>query len=90
MWDMNDIKTARHVRDHVLYIEFDNGTAGEIDLSDYLNRGPVFEPLADVEFFRQVRIVGGTVAWPNGADIAPESIYERVSSLPHAVREEKP
>ena len=76
MWDMNDVRQARLVRDYVLLIEFDNGLEGEVDFSPYLSRGPVFEPLADPSFFACFSIEGGTVAWPNGADIAPERLYE--------------
>jgi hypothetical protein len=85
MWNMNDIQNVRHVRDHVLWVEFDDGASGQIDLSIYLDRGPIFMPLGDIEFFKQVRIEGGTLCWPNGADIAPERIYELVDKAPHPV-----
>lgn len=76
MWDMNDIERVEYVRDYLLYVEFDDGTAGEVDLARYVGSGPVFVPLKDVEFFKKVGIEGGTLAWPNGADIAPERVYE--------------
>jgi len=40
----------------------------------------VFEPLRDQAFFERSFIAGGTVTWPNGADIAPETLYERAKS----------
>ena len=49
---------------------------GEVDLSRYPNYGPVFGPLADEQFFRQLNVEAGTIAWRNGADIAPERLYE--------------
>ena len=85
MWDMNDIVRVRHVRDYVCYVEFDDGSSGEIDLSCYLARGPVFSVLADVGLFMQVRIEGGTLSWPNGADIAPERIYEMIHTANKAL-----
>jgi Protein of unknown function (DUF2442) len=78
MWDMNEITRVRHVRGHVCHIEFDDGSSGEIDLTAYLDKGPIFAALADIELFKQVRIEGGTICWPNGADIAPERLYEMV------------
>jgi hypothetical protein len=58
---------------------FDDGIAGTIDFSDWLT-GPVFQPLKDREYFSRFSVEGGTVTWPNGADIAPETLYERVKA----------
>jgi hypothetical protein len=76
MWNMNDIRNATYVSDYVVALEFDDGATGKVDLSCYLDRGPVFLPLADLAYFRGFSIEGGTLAWPNGADIAPERLYE--------------
>ena len=78
MWDMNDLVEARWVEESTLFIRFDDGVAGQVDLSGYRGRGAIFEPLRDPGFFKQFAIEGGTLAWPNGADIAPERLYEMV------------
>ncbi|TWU08179.1 DUF2442 domain-containing protein [Stieleria varia] len=65
------VTAARHVRDHIVEIAFNDGTAAHIDLSNSLD-GPIFEPLKDVEYFQSFSIEGHTIAWPNGADFAPE------------------
>lgn len=72
-----DVVEARHVRDHVVWLRFRDGSAGEADLAKEL-RGPVFEPLKDVVFSSQLHIDVDTIAWPNGADFAPEFLHDLV------------
>jgi hypothetical protein len=67
-------------RPYRLFVRFDDGTEGEDDLAERM-RGPVFEPLRDLEFFAKVRLSEwGAPVWPNGLDIAPDALYERIHS----------
>ncbi len=62
-----------------LRVVFANGASGEVSLQDRLF-GPVFEPLKDPAFFAQVSIDEyGAVCWPNGADLAPDALYQRIT-----------
>jgi hypothetical protein len=60
-----------------LRLTFNNGTVKDVDLSEELH-GMVFEPLHDPVLFRQVAVnpETRTIEWPNGADFAPEFLYE--------------
>ena len=73
-----NVVAARHVRDYTVWVKFEDGSEGEIDLTAEL-WGPMFEPLKEPEYFQKVSVAEyGTIAWPNGADLAPEFLYERV------------
>jgi hypothetical protein len=62
-------------QEFVMRLVFEDGTEKEINLEPFLH-GPVFEPIRrDLSLFRQVKIAGGTVTWPNGADIDPDVLY---------------
>ncbi|MDK3159479.1 DUF2442 domain-containing protein [Kamptonema cortianum] len=71
------ILKIQYLGGHRLYLEFNNGDSGEIDLSSDLN-GPIFQPLRDSSLFGCAKIEGGALAWPNGADIAPEYLAKRI------------
>jgi len=63
-----------------VHLKFEDGLAADVNLSYLLEFGGVFEPLRDVEYFRKLRVDDGgdTIAWPNEADIAPETLYDHV------------
>jgi hypothetical protein len=78
MWNMNDVVDIEYKGGFVYRVVFDDGQSGNVDFSEYLGRGPVFEPLREMTLFKKAKIEGGTITWPNGADVAPETLYEKV------------
>lgn len=70
---MLHIRSAKYLSGFKLWLVFDDGTAGEVDLDGVLT-GPVFDVLKDVNMFKKVAVDPEleTVVWPNGADLAPE------------------
>lgn len=75
--DILHILSAEVVGDHLLRLEFDNHMLKTVNCRPLLE-GPVFEPLQDPKYFARVVVdpICGTVVWPNGADFAPEALYE--------------
>lgn len=70
---MLHVTSVKYLSGFRLWVAFDDGTSGNIDLTDEL-KGPMFEPLKSVETFNQVALDPEleTLVWPNGADFAPE------------------
>lgn len=68
--------------DRQLRVTFVDGTTGTVDLRNFLNtpqiQGTVFEPLCDPVVFTHVRVAMGAVQWPNGADLAPDAMYDAI------------
>jgi len=77
------ILAADAVGPHRLRLLFSNGEAHTVDALPLVERvgGPVFAPLLDADYFARVTVdpVCGTVVWPNGADLAPDALYELAS-----------
>jgi hypothetical protein len=69
------VRSAEPLDDFTVRVSFDNGAQRDINLEPYLH-GPIFEPIrADRDVFRAMRVEGGAIAWPNGADIDPDVLY---------------
>jgi hypothetical protein len=62
--------SAKRVRGFVIATRFDDGSEKHLDISQ------LFKPLKDPKFFAKFFIESGTLAWPNGVDIAPEALYD--------------
>ena len=63
--------------EHSLELRFNNGAHKRVNVLPLLE-GPIFKPLYDPAYFAQAKLdaVVGTVTWPNGADFAPEALFE--------------
>jgi len=70
---------AEYRGEHKIHLLFHDGLERTVDFAQWLE-GPIFEPLKDAEYFQRFFLDGGTVSWPNGADIAPETLYEQAKS----------
>ena len=77
---MHRVLSVKAKPDWNLEIVFSDWTRGTVSIKDRLF-GPVFEPLKDPSVFAQVRVDEfGAVCWPNGADLAPDALYEKITS----------
>jgi len=66
---------AEYRGEYRIHVTFNNNSDKTIDFEDWL-QGPIFEPLKDIEYFKRFFLDGWTISWPNGADIAPETLFE--------------
>ncbi len=68
---------AKPSEGYAVQVRFEDGLTAAVDLSYLLDYGGVFEPLRDLDYFRQLYAdpEAGTIVWPNEADIAPETLY---------------
>lgn len=76
MWNCNELIALEYQAEYRYFVRFDDGLEGVVDFVHYTTRSGVFAPLKEQTFFASAFIDGGTVAWPNGLDIAPERVYE--------------
>jgi len=76
------VTDAKYLRDYVIWLRFNDGAEGEVDLEPELE-GEVFGPLRDLEQFKKFRVDPelDTVVWDNGADLAPEFLRAQIRVL---------
>lgn len=80
------IQAAKPTDDYKLELVFTNGERGVYDCSALLEFG-VFKDFKDRHYFKQVEVVDGTVAWPRGQDICPDTLYLNSKKLQDASRQ---
>jgi hypothetical protein len=73
----HQVVEARYVRDYVVWLRFQDGASGEIDLGPELH-GEVFEPLRDPALFQAFTVKFDTLVWPNEADFSPEFLHDNI------------
>lgn len=73
------VTTAEYRGGFRIHLVFSDGVESTVDFSAWLD-GPIFEPLKAEGYFQRFFLDGGTVAWPNGADIAPETLHARAKA----------
>lgn len=76
------VKEAKYLHDYVIWLKFNDGAIGEVDLKDELY-GEVFESLKEVDRFKAFKVDPEleTIVWDNGADLAPEFLHDKMKVL---------
>ena len=70
-----EVVKADYLDGYKVKLLFNNGETKVVDLGSSLN-GIVFEPLKNLDYFKNFSIKFNTIEWENGADFAPEYLYE--------------
>ncbi len=74
------VAQARYLDGYRIWLRFNTGEEGIVDLTDVLDRYPVAKPLKDKALFANFYLDGWpTLAWSCGFDYSPESLYERAT-----------
>ncbi len=86
---LKDIVEARVAEGHRLYVRFEDGVDGEVDLSELVEFKGVFAPLRVAEEVAKVQVDPdlGTVCWPSGADLDPDVLYSIITGQPIVLQE---
>ncbi|HEB30139.1 MAG TPA: DUF2442 domain-containing protein [Spirochaetes bacterium] len=70
---------AKYINNYNIWLKFKDGFEGKMDFSDEFD-GPIFEPLKKIKYFKSFIIEGNTICWDNGADFAPEYLYQCIKN----------
>jgi hypothetical protein len=77
---MIEVSEASYQDGYKIFVRFNTGECGVVDLYDLIKKYKIAEPLLDTNEFKQFFLDGWpTLAWKCGFDLAPESLYERVT-----------
>lgn len=84
-----EVSHAEYLDGYRLKLTFNNGQVRLVDLQSSLN-GVIFEPLKQLDFFIRFSIKFNTIEWENGADFAPEYLYEISTPIPYDLDQKEP
>lgn len=81
---MVDVTEAKYIDGYVLELKFENGKAGTFDFSGYVKKNGVFARFSDLAYFKRffVNKELGALCWPDGQDVAPETLYHAATGEP--------
>jgi hypothetical protein len=84
---LKDIVEARPIGGHRVYLRFEDGLEGEVDIGAMIEFTGVFAALGNEAEFAKLRVdrETGTIAWPGGADLDPDVLYAAISGKPFTV-----
>jgi len=75
-----NVQEARYLNDYRIWLKFNTGESGEVDLHDMIFKYKVTAPLRDAAQFAQFKLdAWPTLAWDCGFDVSPETLYERAT-----------
>ena len=77
------VTSAEYKEGFKIFLKFDDGSSGIVDLEKYID-GEIFEPLKEVEYFKNFFVDTWTIGWENGADFAPEFLYDLICNKENA------
>ncbi|NES07928.1 MAG: DUF2442 domain-containing protein [Okeania sp. SIO2F4] len=81
---LKDITEVSHQENYLLYIKFEDGKDGIVDISQLIEFTAIFARLQDINYFKTVKLnpEWGTIYWENGADLDPDVLYSIVTNEP--------
>ncbi len=81
---IHDVVKTGYKAGYKIQLVFDDGKAGLVDFSKFIEKGGVFKKLEDCEFFKNFSINKdlGVISWNNEIDMAPETLYSEVTNTP--------
>ncbi|NEQ75555.1 MAG: DUF2442 domain-containing protein [Okeania sp. SIO2C9] len=80
---LKDIIEVSHQENYLLYLKFEDGKEGIVDISQLIKFTGIFAKLQDINYFKTVKLnpEWGTIYWENGADLDPDVLYSIVTEV---------
>jgi len=77
-WDVIQVKS---IAPRELAVQFADGLSGVVRIDTSFCTG-VFNPLLNDQAIGSAQISNGVLVWPNGLDLAPDTMYDEIKRSP--------